>query len=223
LRAKNTIRFGFTQEGHNADERYPIPKDIEVKLVLDAEGNYKPEKPIMLTQRVIDCKKAKEAREKIKPFIDWARSFNKLTDGWVMNDTREQFAPLQVHDPQGWSRLVYGYKLPNDVARRSWYGRVAEFDAPRAYEFLQNCDDDGYMQMYLAMTDDYDKAVGKRMVKQVDVSDGNNSRKIELYDTQFKWETASTALSTRSCKMVQRFIRPSRLRLRKPITGVVNA
>ena len=207
-------------KGHSADECYPIPKETEVKLVLDENGQYKPENPVMLTQKVIDRKKAKEAREKIKPFIDWARAFNKLTDGWVMQETREQFAPLEVHDPQGWSRLVYKYKLPEDVARRSWYGRVTEFDAPQAYAFLQNCDDDGYMQMYLAMTDDYDKAVGRRMVKQVDVSDGNNSRKVELYDTQFKWETIQRLIY----KIVQDsgdVYKTIEVAPTKPITGVV--
>lgn len=207
-------------KGVNVDECYPIPKETEVKLIPDAEGNYKPEKPIMLTQKVIDRKKAKDARDRIKPFIDWARSFNKLTDGWVMQETREQFAPLGVTDPNGWARISYAYKLPEDIARRSWYGRVTEFNAPQAYAFLQNCDDDGYMQMYLAMTDDYDKAVGKRMVKQIDRGDGNGSSKIDLYDTQFKWETIQRTIYgiVNTGADVHKTIE---VEATKPITGVV--
>jgi hypothetical protein len=110
--------------------------------------------------------------------------------------------------------------LPEDVARRSWYGRVTEFDAPKAYEFLQKCDDDGYMQMYLAMTDDYDKAVGRRMVKQIDVGDGNGRSKMDLYDTQFKWETIQRLIY----KIVQDsgdVYKTIEVAPTKPITGVV--
>ena len=88
--------------GHSVDEAYPIPEEGELRLVVGADGSYKPDRPIKIEKVVVDRTKAKDAREKIKPFIEWAKSFNKLTDGWVMQDTREQFVKYEQSVQHSW-------------------------------------------------------------------------------------------------------------------------
>jgi hypothetical protein len=203
-------------KGHGVDECYPIPKDVEVRLIPNAEGNYSPEKPIVLTQKVVDRKKSKDARDRIKPFIDWARSFNKLTDGWIMQDTREQFAKLTVDFQHGYSRIRYDYKLPDGLLQRSWWGSVSGFDPVKTYEFLQTCDDEGYMHMYLAMCSEREKAVESKLAKVVSIE----SRNVELYDLQFRWEFVQRAIY----KIVQDagdVHKTIEVQATKPITGVV--
>lgn len=102
---KRYNRIWVYPKGHTVDEAYPIPETEELRLVMGEDGSYKPDRPIKIEKVVIDRTKAKEAREKIKPFIDWAKSFNRLTDGWVMQDTREQFAKYEQSIQHNWATL----------------------------------------------------------------------------------------------------------------------
>ena len=214
-------------KGVNVDECYPIPKNTEVKLIPDVEGNYKPEKPVMLTQKVVDRKKSKEARDKIKPFIDWARSFNKLTDGWIMHDTREQFTPMTIEtENQHWVKVKYDYKLPDGLLNFTWSGRCEGIRDPKiAYEFLQTCDDDGYMRFYLALCSKEDMSIGQRIARSVSVDvknnvGGTNQQKVDLCDLAFSWETIQRIIYN----MVQEGADVHKLvevEPTKPITGVM--
>ena len=174
--------------GHGVDEAYPIPNGGELRLVMGADGHYKPENPVKIEKVVVDRTKAKEAREKIKPFIDWARSFNKLTDGWVMHETREQFARYEQTKDCGWETIKVDYGLPNGMVKYRWTGRVDGVDAVKAYEYLQTCSDEGWMRMYLVLTDERDRAQESRLAKKLKVGEDTN-RYMELYDMKFKWET----------------------------------
>ena len=174
--------------GHSVDEAYPIPNGGELRLVMGADGYYKPENPVKIEKVVVDRTKAKEAREKIKPFIEWARSFNKLTDGWVMHETREQFAKYEEVKDCGWDTIKVDYGLPDGLVKYRWTGRVEGIDAVKAYEYLQTCSDEGWMRMYLVLTDERDRAQESRLAKKLKVG-GDSNRYVELHDMKFKWET----------------------------------
>ena len=174
--------------GHGVDEAYPIPHEGELRLVMGADGHYKPENPVKIEKVVVDRTKAKEAREKIKPFIDWARSFNKLTDGWVMHETREQFAKYEETTESGWNTIKVDYGLPDGLVKYRWTGRVDGVDAVKTYEYLQTCSDEGWMRLYLVLTDERDRAQESRLAKKLKVGEDTN-RYMELYDMKFKWET----------------------------------
>jgi len=75
-----------------------------------------------------------------------------------------------------------------------WTGRVERIDAQKAYEYLQTCSDDGWMRMYLALTDDKDRAEESRLVKQVKIGEDNNNRMMKLYDVKFRWETIQSQI-----------------------------
>ena len=176
-------------KGHNFDEAYPIPENGEMRLIMGADGHYKPEKPVKVEKVVVDRTRAKEAREKIKPFIDWAKSFNRLTDGWIMQDTRDQFAKYEEFNEHGWATIMVDYGLPSGMVKYRWTGNVEGIDAVKAYEYLQTCSDEGWMRIYLALTDDRDRAEETRLARVINIGDGTNNRKMQLYDLKYRWET----------------------------------
>lgn len=207
-------------KGHGVDEAYPIPDNAELKLIMGADGNYKPENPVVIEKVVVDRTKAKEAREKIKPFIDWARSFTKLTDGWVMLETREQFAKYEQKMAHNWSTLRVDYGLPEGMVNYSWAGSVIGLDAKKTYEYLQTCDDKGWMQVYLAMTADADRAQESRLAKQIKIGDEQNNRYANLYDVKFKWETLQSQIYT-MVRNATDTTKKIEVEAGKPMTGVV--
>jgi hypothetical protein len=191
---KRYNRIWVYPKGHSVDEAYPIPETEELRLVMGEDGSYKPDRPIKIEKVVVDRTKAKEARDKIKPFIDWAKSFNKLTDGWVMQDTREQFAKYEQKVEHNWATLKVNYGLPEGMVMYRWTGRVEGIDVNRAYEYLQTCSDDGWMRMYLVLTDDKDRAEESRLAKQIKIDAENNNREMKLYDVKFRWETIQSQI-----------------------------
>ena len=182
--------------GHSVDEAYPIPEEGELRLVVGADGSYKPDRPIKIEKVVVDRTKAKDAREKIKPFIEWAKSFNKLTDGWIMQDTREQFAKYEQSVQHNWSTLKVNYGLPEGLVTYRWTGSVEGIHAQKVYEYLQTCDDEGWMRVYLALTDDKDRAEDSRLTKQIKIGDEKNNREMKLYDIKYRWETLQSQIYT---------------------------
>ena len=165
---------------------YPVPREGGLRLYAEMVGSqvlYAPKEVITIKKSVVDRVKAKDARLKLKGFLDWAKTFNKLSDGWIHNDTREQFGTYKTE----WWRATWNYGLPEGTMQGHW-GR-SETNAKIAYEFLQTCDDDGYMRMYLAMFDG-DNCHERKVAKVVQATDneGKPSQQIKLYDLQYKWE-----------------------------------
>lgn len=175
--------------GHGAEEAYPIPENGEVRMVMGADGYYKPDTPLKIEKVVVDRTKAKEARERIKPFIDWAKSFNRLTDGWVMHETREQFAKYEEVKDCGWATIKANYGLPDGIVNYRWTGTVDGIHAQKTYEYLQTCSDEGWMRVYLVLTDNRDRAEESRLAKKLKVGDKKNNRYVELHDMKYRWET----------------------------------
>lgn len=170
------------------DRVYPIPEGDEgLTLRYVGEGEpftYEPTTPVVVEQTVVDRQKAKDARKPMKPFLDWARMMNKLSDGWVMNETREQFGKFSFN---GW-RGSYDYDVSKDVADSNWYGGI-EFRAEGAYKFISECSTDDYMKIYLMITSDHNKAKERRLAKTIkNPNPRYSSHDVELYDMKFDYE-----------------------------------
>jgi hypothetical protein len=168
------------------EKHYPVPETGELRLhpeVKNGQVLYAPKETITIKKSVVDRVKAKEVREKLRGFLDWAKTFNKLSDGWIRHETREQFGTYKT----AWWRATWDYGLPENTIQGNWNRDV---NAKIAYEFLQTCDDDGYMRMYLAMFDGdncHDRKVAK--VVQATDNEGNpTNQQIKLLDLQYKWE-----------------------------------
>jgi hypothetical protein len=167
-------------------KHYPVPREGGLRLYAEMVGSqvlYAPKEVITIKKSVVDRVKAKDARLKLKGFLDWAKTFNKLSDGWIHNDTREQFGTYKT----AWWRATWDYGLPENTIQGNW-GR--DVNAKVAYAFLQTCDDDMYMRMYLAMFEGdncHDRRVAKVVQGQDEKGQPNNSQ-IKLLDLQYKWE-----------------------------------
>ena len=68
---------------------YPVMGD-ELRLIQTGEHKYAPAEPVLINKKVVDRARAKEARELLKPFMSWAKTFLTLSDGWVMHETCKQ-------------------------------------------------------------------------------------------------------------------------------------
>jgi hypothetical protein len=72
---------------------YPIPSSGELQFQL--VGNYwSPVGDVLIEKRVVNREKAKQARAPYKPFLNWAKTFLKMSDGWIMHETRKQVIPV---------------------------------------------------------------------------------------------------------------------------------
>ena len=175
----------------DGDKHYPIPEKGELLMrrtgEIDGISTYEPSEPIVIQQRVVDRAKAKEAREKIKPFLEWAKMFMKLSDGWIMSETREQFC--SKIETAHW-RMMYHYNLPEGIVTHQYYG--ASFIPTELYKYLSECDVEGYMPALLLLLDDKNKAVSVRKVKELVHAWGeasNQTSTVQVYDMQFSYES----------------------------------
>jgi hypothetical protein len=174
--------------GSNGAEDRVYPIDEEKGLILkytagSVAGGYKyePITPVVIEQQVVDRDKAKEARKPVKPFLDWAKMMSRLSDGWVMNETREQFA---THTIANW-RANWDYGLPADVVDMDYWNRPIFKDG--AYKFISECSTDDYMKIYLAICNDVSRAKQKKIAKSIP-NPQNSSHNIEYYDMQFTFD-----------------------------------
>jgi len=170
------------------DRLYPIPETDEgLTLRYVGEGEdftYEPTVAVVVEQVVVDRAKAKDARKPMKPFLDWSRMMNKLSDGWVMNETREQFGTFNLN---GW-RGEYDYGVSKDVAEFQWHGSI-HWKPDGAYKYLSECHSDDYMKIYLMIMNDPNKAMNKRLAKTIKNTDPKyQGHDIELFDYQFDYE-----------------------------------
>jgi hypothetical protein len=140
---------------------------------------YEPANPIIIEKEVVDRSKAKDARAPLKPFLDWAKMMHKLSDGWIMDSTREQFGVRKLDRWAG----GYVYNDMPDIAGQTWHGSY-DFDNKKTYAYLTECSSDEYMKIYLALLSDRSKATQQVIAKSVQHPQHSNST-IEFYDTQF--------------------------------------
>lgn len=78
---------------------YPIGDELRFKQV--GEHKYEPTELVVINKKVVDREKSKAAREPLKPFMKWAKTFLKMSDGWVMHET--------CKEGLGWSEDERGY------------------------------------------------------------------------------------------------------------------
>ena len=183
----NKLWIRISGTGSAQDRVYPIAEDA-TGLIMKYTGRsgaggylYEPVTPVIVEQQVVDRAKAKDARKPMKPFLDWVKMMSKLSDGWIMNDTREQFAKSNI---SSW-RVGWDYDLPKDVLEINYWGGVDWKDG--AYKFISECHSDEYMKMYLAVCNDVNKAKSRKIAKSVPSPQQNNHH-ADFFDMQFDFE-----------------------------------
>lgn len=152
---------------------YPVGKELELKL--DDTGHYEPVNSVLIKKRVVNRDKAKAARAPMRPFLDWARAFMKMSDGWVMHATRVE--AFGVSD-----NYYSGIDYPE------WVSKPKEM-----YEKICTATLDDYVRLLCAMTRDsydaYEKRVGDTRTWVLEVPN-HTSRTVtnEFYDMRFDYE-----------------------------------
>jgi hypothetical protein len=169
----------------SGSKAYPIPEGNEGLMIEWVEGDwYKPVGEIKISKSVVDRQKAKDARKPVEPFLEWAKMIHKLSDGWVMDETRKQYGNV---NGDSW-RSYYSYVgLPDEVAQNGYMGTVS-WRIPKAYEWFSNLKEEDYMLAYMALTSDSWKAEDKKVAQTIIPDPNNPSRQNHLYDLKFKWD-----------------------------------
>jgi hypothetical protein len=149
---------------------YPVGKELILRP--DSGGHYEPVNSVLIQKRVVNRDKAKAARAPMKPFLDWANAFMKMSDGWVMHATRVEV--FGTSDTQ-----IDGIGYPQWV-----------FDAKATYEKICNATVHDYVALLCALTRDGYDAYERRLAdsRMWDLFiPGHTTRTVtnEFYDMRF--------------------------------------
>lgn len=105
-----------------------------VKMMEEPHGNeyYLPE-PVVIQKSVVDRIKAKKEREPLQPFLDFAKTFLALSDGWVMHDTCKQVFGWKGDSPDQYEYNV-GY-----INSRELFDKLVREPSDETYLFALCC------------------------------------------------------------------------------------
>lgn len=68
---------------------YPVGAELELHYDHN-KRRHVPVNSVLIQKKVVDRAKAKDARAPVMPFLDWAKVFLKMSDGWIMHSTRKE-------------------------------------------------------------------------------------------------------------------------------------
>lgn len=99
------------------------PLNGELRMNWKGEHTYEPATKVMINKQVVDRAKAKAAREPMQPFLNFAKTMLKLSDGWVMHETAKEVL--------GWSgdkagEYIYGTGHPYFMSENDIYKLLTE-------------------------------------------------------------------------------------------------
>ena len=170
----------------NQDELLPINGELRLKYLGEGKG-WQPAEEIVIQQRVVDRDLAKAARAPLMPFVNFCEAFLKMSDGWIMHDTRIQ-AGVELNTWGGYN-----------------HSRVGSLNAEKLYDYIATCDESEYLYLlsyYLSDTHHVDeRRLAKVETFEVNAGTKNSwTRKSELYDTKH----SQTLLRSRVFETVKR-------------------
>ena len=87
--------WAMVPNGASKYMHYPLPKDGELIFKPNENGGWEPASEVVIEKQVVNRDKAKAARAPYQPFLQWAKTFLKLSDGWIMHETRKQAVPMK--------------------------------------------------------------------------------------------------------------------------------
>lgn len=96
---------------------FPMPDTGEIvfKPKENTVGNieFEPAHKVMANKKVVNRKRAKEARAPYQEFIEFGKTLLKLSDGWIMPETKAPFMPKEVLG----NGRIYFYPSHHEVHR----------------------------------------------------------------------------------------------------------
>jgi len=159
----------------NRGELLPINGELRLQYLGDAQG-FKPHKEVVIQQRVVDRALAKEARAPLMPFLKFGEAFLKMSDGWIMHETRMQ-AGIGI---TSWGRYQFD-KIEGKGGTGSGYAHL--------YDHITNCDESEYLYILCYLLQDHEYQQSRtaeiRMIK-MNAGEANEwQRKCEFSDYKY--------------------------------------
>lgn len=155
----------------NRGELLPINGELRLKYFGEDKG-WQPAEEIVIQQRVVDRNLAKAARAPLMPFVNFCEAFLKMSDGWIMHDTRIE-AGVKVN---AWG----GYN----------HDRVSPLNSENMYEYISICDESEYLYLMSWYLSDTHHTEERRLAKAetIEVMAGTPNawqRRCEFYDCKY--------------------------------------
>lgn len=180
-------------------QAYPIDptKPTIFRFNKDTE-QYTVENPQPMLQKVVDRTKAKEARNKLNAFRNYAKIMLKLADGWVSNELVEQHAEQMGEHRDYWGRR--SYKVGDEVM--SGYeieGQLSKRTAEKLYTALCT-DDETLFPKLLCVIAQASQSLENRVVRQENVTSldyrGNpQTRMVTTREYQYDYKTIDNRIN----------------------------
>lgn len=86
---KKNRKLWVKMQVHEEVKVYPLSNE-PMRFKWNGAHGYEPAQPIVIKKQVVNRSKAKAAREPVMPFVEWARVFINMSDGWLMHETQKQ-------------------------------------------------------------------------------------------------------------------------------------
>ena len=144
---------------------YPIPREGELTFQPTENGRWEPTSEVVIQKQVVNREKAKDARAPYQPFLQWAKTFMQLSDGWIMHETRKSVIPM----PDG-------------------YFNYREFSEPVMLNMAKSGDDAQYVGALCAVLCDGSNALDSRIAETTARNTGGYNYPIVCYDMRFSYD-----------------------------------
>lgn len=159
---------------------YPIPNKGEIMFEQSEYASWRPVGDIVVEKLVVNRAKAKASRMPYQPFLQWAKTFLKMSDGWIMHETRKQSVPMKNN--------------------HFWYREFTDLDV---LMMAESGDDEMFLTALCVLLSD--SAIDKRVAEVIQpepmiIQGANYAIPKTYYDLQFTYES----LRTRLYKMVEK-------------------
>jgi hypothetical protein len=156
---------------HNKDEFLPINGELRLKY-LGGDNGWIPAEEIIIKQQVVDKQLAKAVRAPLMPFLNFGEAFLKMSDGWIMHETRIQ-AGVKTNAYGGYN-----------------HDRLNNIKDEAMYDHLATCDESEYLYaLSYFLQDSYtmeEKRVAKTAIVEVMAGTSNSwTRKCEYLDGKY--------------------------------------
>jgi len=174
---RNKKLWVMVMNRENRYMRYPLPREGELVFKQTEHGQWEPVSEVVVQKRVVNREKAKDARAPYQPFLQWAKTFMQLSDGWIMHETRKEAIPMV----------------------EEWFS-YREFSEPVILNMAKSGDDTQYVKAMCAVLCDGSSAIGTRIADTTMRDVGGHKFPTTYYDMQFSYDL----LKSRIYRMVDK-------------------